>query len=329
MTFNHHAYIEDAMNGFCMQKTDFPYLCIVMDDSSTDGEQDVIKNYVAERFNLLSTEETDDYFFNLCQHKTNGNCFFAVFYLKYNHYSIGEKSKKVLYYSKWQDTCKYIALCEGDDYWIDERKLQMQVDALEKNPECTCSGHGFITKYQHNNDEIDFTIYEQDSVSFVFTIDAFRKKWVLKTLTCLYKKEVFQSYSDKHYKFAKDVTSQYHALKLGNGIYIAKPMGIYNVQDGGVWSALSERNRLKGDYNTLMELYLQNDKDKLIKPFLCGIIRGLMCSETNLKMKFKYLKEYITLTESFKQKIKSLVLFPYSLLFQQKYSKESKEYLHK
>ena len=132
MTFNHHAYIEDAMNGFCMQKTSFPYLCIVMDDCSTDGEQEVIKKYVDEHFNTLSTEETDDYFLNLCQHKTNENCYFAVFYLKYNHY---HKKSKVPYYSRWQDNCKYIAYCEGDDYWIDAGKLQMQVHFLEENEE--------------------------------------------------------------------------------------------------------------------------------------------------------------------------------------------------
>ena len=135
MTFNHHAYIEDAMNGFCIQKTNFPYLCIVMDDCSTDGEQEVIKNYVFEHFNSIADKETDDYVLNLCQHQINENCYFAVFYLKYNHYSIGKKHDKISYYSKWQDTCKYIALCEGDDYWIDKNKLQIQVDFLEENEE--------------------------------------------------------------------------------------------------------------------------------------------------------------------------------------------------
>lgn len=131
MTFNHHAYIEDAMNGFCMQKTDFPYICIVMDDCSTDGEQEVIKNYVDEHFNLLSTDETDDYVLNFCQHKTNENCYFAVFYLKYNHYSINKD--KTPYYLKWQDKCKYVAFCEGDDYWIDCSFLLSSVDYLKVN----------------------------------------------------------------------------------------------------------------------------------------------------------------------------------------------------
>ncbi len=133
MTFNHHSYIEDAMNGFCMQKTDFPYLCVVMDDCSTDGEQDVINNYVAKHFDILSDEVTDDYVLNFCQHKTNINCYFAVFYLKYNHFSI--KKDKIPYYIRWRDNSKYIALCEGDDYWVDEKKLQIQADFLEKNAE--------------------------------------------------------------------------------------------------------------------------------------------------------------------------------------------------
>lgn len=156
MTFNHHAYIEDAMNGFCMQKTDFPYLCIVMDDCSADGEQEVIKNYVAEHFNSITNEETDDYVLNLCQHKTNENCYFAVFYLKYNHYSI--KKEKGLYYSKWLNNSKYVALCEGDDYWIDESKLQKQVVFLEENVDYGMCFTSFNILYQSKN-RIEYDLF--------------------------------------------------------------------------------------------------------------------------------------------------------------------------
>lgn len=145
MTFNHRAYIGDAMNGFCMQNTNFPYLCIVMDDCSTDGEQEVIKKYIAKHFHSIADEETDDYVLNLCRHKTNDNCYFAVFYLKYNHYLIGKKHDKISYYSKWQDKCKYIAFCEGDDYWIDPTKLQLQADFMENNKDYVlCGCNGFI-----------------------------------------------------------------------------------------------------------------------------------------------------------------------------------------
>lgn len=326
-TFNHRAYIEDAMNGFCMQQTNFPFVCVIVDDASTDGEQEVIKKYFDAHFDLSEAGETDDYVMTFGRHKTNENCYFAVLYLKYNHYSI--KKDKVSYYARWQNNCKYIAFCEGDDYWIDSTKLQRQTDALKSHPECSCSGHGFITKYQHNNDEIDFTIYDENKESFMFSINDFGKKWVLKTLTCLYKKDVFDSYAGKKYKYAKDVTIQYHALKMGNGIYITQPMGVYNVQDGGVWSALSNKEREKGNYNTLKELYLQNDKDKTIKPILYGIVRPLMCYETNFKQKLSYLKECLILSNSFKQYIKDLFLFPYSIIFRHKYSDSKEEYLKK
>lgn len=149
ITYNHAPYILDAMNGFCMQKTSFPFVCAVIDDCSTDGEQEVISNYLHEHFDLEDQsvaryEETDDYKLIYARHKENHNCFFVVLYLKYNHYSIGKGHLKNQYIKEWYDSAKYIAPCEGDDYWIDPLKLQKQVDVMEKHPECTmCCSNGF------------------------------------------------------------------------------------------------------------------------------------------------------------------------------------------
>ena len=52
MTYNHASFIEDTLNGFTMQETTFPFVCTIMDDASTDGEQDVIKEYLQEHFDL-------------------------------------------------------------------------------------------------------------------------------------------------------------------------------------------------------------------------------------------------------------------------------------
>lgn len=139
MTYNQSNYITAAMNGFTMQQTTFPYVCCIVDDSSTDGEKEVIKQYLQDNFDLenksvVRNEETDDYILTFAQHKVNKNCYFAVLYLKYNHY--GKKSK-LPYYEEWQNSAKYIAICEGDDYWIDEQKLQIQVDYMDIHPECT------------------------------------------------------------------------------------------------------------------------------------------------------------------------------------------------
>ena len=136
ITYNHARYIEDAMNGFCMQKTSFPFVCVIVDDASTDGEPEVINNYLQVHFmmedkSVVRNEETEEYFLTFAQHNTNPNCFFAVFLLKYNHFVI-KKSKKP-YFEKFNNS-KYIAMCEGDDFWRNSKKLQMQVDELESNP---------------------------------------------------------------------------------------------------------------------------------------------------------------------------------------------------
>ena len=84
-TFNHAPYIEDAMNGFCMQDASFPFVCTIVDDASTDGEQEVIKAYLQKHFDIddpsiARNEETDDYVLVFARHKTNKNCFFSVFF---------------------------------------------------------------------------------------------------------------------------------------------------------------------------------------------------------------------------------------------------------
>lgn len=135
ITYNHAPYIEDAMNGFCMQETDFPYVCVIIDDASTDGEPVVITKYLEGHFDLTDQtlthhEETDDYVLTFTRHKTNHNCYFGVLCLKYNHWCL--KKTKAPYFEKWSQA-KYIAFCEGDDYWIDSHKLQKQVEYLEQN----------------------------------------------------------------------------------------------------------------------------------------------------------------------------------------------------
>lgn len=144
MTYNQASYIVEALNGFCMQQTSFPYVCCILDDASTDGEQDVIRKYLEDYFDLndnsvVKNEDTDDYFLTFAQHKSNRNCYFAVFYLKYNHYKIW--NRKYQYISQWEYVAKYIAMCEGDDYWTDSQKLQKQYVFMEAHPECSLCFH--------------------------------------------------------------------------------------------------------------------------------------------------------------------------------------------
>jgi len=136
-TYNQASYIKEALNGFVIQETDFPFVCCVIDDASTDGEQEVIKKYVAENFNLSEPNiayvtETDDAHITFARHKNNKNCFFAVLYMKRNLYN--DNQKKLDLISEWTENSEYIAVCEGDDYWNDKNKIQLQVAFLEANP---------------------------------------------------------------------------------------------------------------------------------------------------------------------------------------------------
>lgn len=146
-TFNHAPYIEDAMNGFAMQETTFPVVTLIVDDASADGEPEVIRKYLAEHFHSPYRTEETEYAHIICaKHKTNANCDFVVFLLKYNHYSI--KKNKLPYLSEWLDNAKYHALCEGDDYWSDPQKLQIQVDEMENAPSYVLCFTGYYIFYQ-------------------------------------------------------------------------------------------------------------------------------------------------------------------------------------
>lgn len=142
-TYNHAPYIEEALNGFAMQQTTFPCVYIVIDDASTDGEPDVLRQW-AEKNLALDTEKGgvyeqktfgDRYVAYL---KNNANSLFVIILLSENHHC---KKPKKPYFSEWIDNAKYRALCEGDDYWTNPQKLRLQVDFLETHPDYSATVH--------------------------------------------------------------------------------------------------------------------------------------------------------------------------------------------
>lgn len=196
-TFNQSKYITDTMNGFCMQQTNFPFICCIVDDASTDGEQEVIDEYLKENFDFSDgseayKNETDYAFITYARHKTNRNCYFAVLFLKENHYS--KKIDKIPYLAEWRESCKYDAMCEGDDYWVDAKKLQKQVDLLEKNPEATLVYTAFATVDEENKKIFRYN-YEYNMKhsfsGFIFPNLLFGN--FVMTLSCLYRKEILAS----------------------------------------------------------------------------------------------------------------------------------------
>ena len=274
MTYNQAPFITETLDGFTMQRTDFPFVCAIVDDASTDGEQEVINNYINEHFDLddktiARHTNTDDYKFTYARHKTNHNCFFAVFYLKYNHYSI--KKTKLPYVAEWRDKAKYIAICEGDDYWIDNMKLQKQVGFMELNHDIsyTCTRFNILDQ---NTGEIKLSPnrYFDDIINkgcdyYKFTRDeAFRGDWITKSLTCVYRREC-DDIDRKKFKFFRDVYLVYFLLSKGKGACFPFVSGVYRLNELSTYGGKSEMEKKKQNYLVYEELFkFTNDKQMLI-----------------------------------------------------------------
>lgn len=263
-TFNQAPYIVDAMNGFVKQKTNFPYVCVIIDDASTDGEQEVIKDYLKEYFflddlSIVRHEETDDYVLTFAQHKTNRNCYFAVYYLKYNHYSI--KKAKDSYVKMWRDNAKYIALCEGDDYWIAKEKLQKQVDFMEAHPEhslCFCahqnllpSGESKVTKR-----------YESDLDTCPMEDIILGGGGYMATNTMLYRKSMYEPYTTWAIGCPiGDLPLMLTLAYKGKVGYVSDVMCVYRVSAIGSWSSRQNSVKIRTKhYKAILNMFDEYDK---------------------------------------------------------------------
>ena len=189
-TFNQAKYITDAMNGFTMQQTSFPFICTIVDDASTDGEQEVIKKYVEENFDFSEGsaayhKETVYAFITYAQHKTNNNCYIAVLYLKENHYS--QRKSKMGYLSEWRDMCEYEALCEGDDYWIVPDKLEKQVNLLDEHKDYTMCASDAIIKSESG--DLNWMRYDENRIVPINDIIEGGGLW-LQTATFLFRRGI-------------------------------------------------------------------------------------------------------------------------------------------
>ena len=228
MTYNQSKYITDAMNGFTMQQTSFPFVCTIVDDASTDGEQEVIRKYVEENFDFSEgsvayQKETDYAHITYAQHKTNKNCYFAVLYLKENHYS--KRKDKRPYLKEWRDGVEYMALCEGDDYWIAADKLQKQVSFLDQNAEYSMCFHKakvLVESSAYSYDEIHvFDCLEERE----YFGKEFVKKWMIPTASMLYRQNIVAPEDSRFY--VGDVKLSIQCASEGRVYCFADEMSVY------------------------------------------------------------------------------------------------------
>ncbi|MBR0190711.1 MAG: glycosyltransferase [Thermoguttaceae bacterium] len=110
ITYNHAKFIRQALDGFVMQKTNFPFEVLIHDDASTDGTADIIREYEAKYPEIIKP-----------------------IYQTENQYSKGVSISRTFNWPRIQG--EYVAMCEGDDNWTDPNKLQKQVDFLDSHPD--------------------------------------------------------------------------------------------------------------------------------------------------------------------------------------------------
>lgn len=270
-TFNHSRFIEDALNGFVMQETDFPFVAAIVDDASTDGESQVLRDYYYRCFdNENSTvaykEETEYGTILYAQHKVNKNCHFAIVLLKENHFS--QKKSKLPYYSRWSDDVPYIALCEGDDYWTDPLKLQKQVNYLENHSNVIVCSHDFIRFFQDTLSFEDVSYYHnlftpEAPVFFEYSLENYFDRWWTQPLTCVYRNgEYLQKIPSTKYNNYRDDIFFYYLLKEGKGVLLKDQMGVYRIHHGGVWSGDSSLQRFERAFDNAYSIYLIEKDDR-------------------------------------------------------------------
>lgn len=236
-TYNHASYIEDAMNGFCMQQTDFPFVCTIVDDASTDGEQEVIRRFLDENFDMQSTsvanEKDRDYGHVIfARHKTNENCYFVVIFLNENHYRI--KKNKQQYCEEWSNT-KYEALCEGDDYWTDPRKLQKQVDFLEEHTDYSMCFHSAEVVC----DGIDIKktgLACQNINDREYSSTEVFEKWIVPTASIVYRREMVDGFKMRHSEWITrgDIRLVLKCSHTGKIFGMSDKMSVYRMQPNSV-----------------------------------------------------------------------------------------------
>lgn len=301
VTYNHEKYIADAIESFLMQKTDFPFEIIIHDDASTDNTAKIIREY-EERYPKI----------------------IKAIYQKENQYSKGVSIQS--FYLKYLQG-KYIAICEGDDYWTDPYKLAKQVNFLESNPNYIATAHNVRTINEHGEEVEDSINPYKIYPSHIFTIkDAEQLKLPGQTASIVYR-NIWPNTRN-------DIIEQYRSCRINGdiklAIFLALQGDIYCFNDvmadhrkiishGDSWSARTYRKNLSLyryhgilDINRFVKLYYNtvlNNQNKRFDAIYRALIEAIFHPTLD---NFRILKEVIRISKG--ERIKCILYAPVKLL---------------
>jgi glycosyltransferase involved in cell wall biosynthesis len=209
-TYNHEDFIADAIEGFLMQKTNFDIEILIHDDASTDRTADIIREYEMKYPNLIKP-----------------------IYQTENQYS---KGVKVLNLNSKRAKGKYIALCDGDDYWTDPYKLQKQVNYMESNPECTLCAHT-VKKVLVNKVTKGFERPYKKSIICPTSDMILGGGYFVSTTSLLYPRKLMENPPDFYFNASVgDYPLQIFLASKGYVFYMDEVMAAYRIGVKGGWS---------------------------------------------------------------------------------------------
>ena len=211
LAYNQKDFIRDALDGFVMQKTTFPFEVIVHDDASTDGTTTIVQEYARQYPDIIKPViETEN------QWQKGG--------LKYIINIMNDNYRNG----------KYIAFCEGDDYWTAPQKLQQQVDFLENHPEYSMCFHSAKKKYETNTrawincENIEDRDYDATDI-FV--------NWTVPTASVMCRREGMEFYANlKHPERIQnyDIFIFLSCAMIGKLRGMHEQMSVYRIQGEGL-----------------------------------------------------------------------------------------------
>lgn len=210
LAYNHAEFISEALDGFVKQKTNFPFVAIIHDDASSDRTQEIVKEY-AERYPeiILPILEREN------------------LYSRHDG-SLGRTIRK----GRELTGAKYIAMCEGDDYWTDPLKLQKQVDFLESHPDYSMCFHNARTLLSDGS--VDDHLYAINGTR-EYSRNEILKEWTIPTASVVYRFEVSKDKRRSHpgFRFGDNVlflTASLYGKLFGFDEY----WSVYRRHSGGV-----------------------------------------------------------------------------------------------
>lgn len=279
LTYNHEKYVRQCLDGFVMQQTDFKFEIIIHDDASTDNTQEIIKEY---------TEKYPDLFVPKLQVE--------------NQFSKGIR-KILATFCLPLTKGKYIALCEGDDYWTDPLKLQKQVDFLELNPDYGLI-HSCAKVYDEKNKQFSHELMgsgfdDQDQLIIGNRI---------ATLTACFRRDLCEAYYrnieiSPSWKMG-DYPMWLYISSHSKVNFLNEVTGVYRVLENSASHSKDPRREVDFRLSACeISLFFA---EKLNKPYLLPIIKQ---RALNLIL-FLYVKNNRSIDSHFWQIVKKMKTFP-------------------